>query len=53
MLSHMWHHTEFQLFAAGVGLLLVLLLVLIFMSWQEERWIRAEKFLDFLFRKRK
>ena len=53
MLSHMWLHTEFRLFAVGIGVLLVLLLVLIFMSWDEERWIRVVRIFDFLFRKRK
>ncbi len=53
MLSRMWHHTEFQLFAVGIGVLLIVLLALIFMSWQEERWIRAARFLAVLFQKHK
>jgi len=53
ILSHMWHHPEFRLFAIGIGVLLVLLLVLIFMCWQEERWVRTARYFDSLFRKRK
>lgn len=41
MLSHMWLHTEFRLFAVGIGVLLVLLLVLIFMGIRKKLWVDA------------
>lgn len=50
MLNHMRQDDGFLLIVVGVLALLIFLLLLIFATWREERWIRTVKFFNSLFR---
>jgi len=53
MLNHLRQDNELLLVVAGVWAIFIFLLLLIFATWKEERWIRVVKFFSSRSRRRK
>lgn len=51
MLSYISGHAGFLLITAGLCLLALMSVLLIYFSWKVERWIRVVKFLDALYKR--